>query len=366
MGADGVQKKEAGFIPALEGLRGVAIVIVLISHCYPPFSHFSWTMGMMGVTIFFVLSGYLITGILLHMQKGTRPNTEHMILFFANRTVRLAPALLLCAITTIFLWINQGRSFEVLKPHIITTLLYMENLFCKEEFHKDQVFAHAWTLAVEEQFYIFWAFMILLIRPLRPFMRATLILFLIGLSVIYRLRMFAIKDMDLMSKSLSANAYALLAGSALQLCWQPLPKWTSHRWAGYTGQIMFVGVVMALRVDSIVYSGAIWGPFITTIATMLVVLASAGEGNFVLEHNILRYMGRTSYSCYLWHHVLLWLTGLFNQVTIPAMGVVCLSMAIAHYSTIYFEEPIRELYKETSWFKEQKQKLSASKKLLPS
>jgi peptidoglycan/LPS O-acetylase OafA/YrhL len=124
------------FITSLEGLRGVAIIAVLCSHLWPPFSHFSWNLGMMGVSVFFALSGYLITGILLKMQSGL--SLVHLPLFFASRTIRLAPSLFICVFGTTVLWINQGRGFDNLKGHALTVLLYVENIYCKEQGHKDQ------------------------------------------------------------------------------------------------------------------------------------------------------------------------------------------------------------------------------------
>lgn len=132
------RKTEAAFVPSLEGLRGVAIIIVLFSHLWAPCDQFTWVLGMMGVTTFFSLSGYLITGILVKMQS-TGITYRHLPLFFASRTVRLAPSLFLCVFGTVVIWIHQGRSFENIKEHVITVLLYVENMFCKDIKHDNQV-----------------------------------------------------------------------------------------------------------------------------------------------------------------------------------------------------------------------------------
>lgn len=135
----------SGFIPSLEGFRGVAILIVVLSHMWQPAGILSWTLGMVGVTTFFVLSGYLITGILLKMQKQTK-TFAHLPLFFASRTVRLAPSLLVCIGSTLVLWKVQGRDFADIKEHAITAMLYLENLYCKEPLHKDKVCAKSFDL----------------------------------------------------------------------------------------------------------------------------------------------------------------------------------------------------------------------------
>jgi peptidoglycan/LPS O-acetylase OafA/YrhL len=137
----GRSNQEKGFIPSLEGIRGAAILIVLISHLFPPFSHFSWNLGMMGVTIFFVMSGYLITGILLKMHVPTR-RYDHLPLFFANRVVRLSPALFLAISATVLIWLGQGRSFALIRNHALSSFFYLENIFCRLPGHKDQVSHH--------------------------------------------------------------------------------------------------------------------------------------------------------------------------------------------------------------------------------
>lgn len=140
------EKQEQGnggtssFIPSLEGFRGVAILIVVLSHMWQPGGTLSWTLGMIGVTTFFVLSGYLITGILLKMQNDTK-SFAHLPLFFASRTVRLAPSLIACIGTTLILWKFHGNSFDDIKEHALTAMFYLENLYCKGPLHKDKVCA---------------------------------------------------------------------------------------------------------------------------------------------------------------------------------------------------------------------------------
>jgi peptidoglycan/LPS O-acetylase OafA/YrhL len=221
-------------------------------------------------------------------------------------------------------------------------------------------------LAVEEQFYIVWAFAVLPVQQLTPKLRTSFLLLVMMFSIIYRWRMFHIKDMDLMSKSLSANAYALISGSLLTFNWTSLSPKIMRRWVGNAGIILFLATVALLRHDGLVYSGAIWGPFTTVVAAIITIIGCVEHGNYFLELQILRYLGRISYSLYLWHHVLLWFGGLFNQVTIASVSVMSFSFIIAHCSTVYFEEPLRERFKQTTWFKAQKANLAEHTNLLPS
>jgi peptidoglycan/LPS O-acetylase OafA/YrhL len=175
-------------------------------------------------------------------------------------------------------------------------------------------------------------------------------------SFVYRYNMFLIGDFAMMSKSLSANSYALVAGSCLRLL--PVPSTMHSRNTAYVGQILFVLTVLAVRANFWPIYVCMYGPFMAVIATLMTVAGSVAGGNWILEAPILRHFGRVSYSLYLWHHVLLWLSGTFNQVTIHSIGVVSLSWIVAEISTIYIEEPIREYFKETNWFKQQKRKIA--------
>jgi peptidoglycan/LPS O-acetylase OafA/YrhL len=219
-----------------------------------------------------------------------------------------------------------------------------------------QILAQAWTLAVEEQFYIIWAVLLPVIASGKLFRRTIILGAIFTISIVYRMAMYRSGDSDMMSKSLLANSYALVAGSCLRLL--PSPSWMHTPKAAYVGQILFVITVLCMRVDAWAYSGCIYGPFSAVIATLLTITGSVAGGNWILETSLLRHFGRISYTLYLWHHVFLWLIGSFNQVNIHSVGAICISYLIAETSTIYIEEPIRERFKSTQWFKMQKQKVA--------
>jgi len=150
--------------PALDGLRTVAILIVVLYHLHVP----SFEGGFIGVTVFFVLSGFLITTLLL----GERRRTGRVRLgsFWTKRLLRLYPALLALVVVGLLLWNwvgdYKGASFSALEAAVIA-LSYTGNLFRSFWDTTQGVFAHTWSLSMEEQFYLVWPPVLVLLSAVR-------------------------------------------------------------------------------------------------------------------------------------------------------------------------------------------------------
>lgn len=187
-------------------------------------------------------------------------------------------------------------------------------------------------------------------------------LLLISASLFYRFyQYYVLYDMERFCKSLTGNAYALFLGSTLKLVNQPISPWAASRIAAIIGMSGISLILVAIMSDYWMMTECIWAPVVAAFTSLPLITGSAAQGNWILELSFFRRVGRVSYSFYLWHHVLFWLSGLFNHMNIPAFGIVCMSWMIADISTIYFEEPIREAFRSSPWFKSQKEKLSQLK-----
>jgi peptidoglycan/LPS O-acetylase OafA/YrhL len=142
-----------GHVPGLDGVRGLALAFVLLSHSiiydeYTTSFGIGFSFGSAGVTIFFVLSGFLITGVLLREEAKT--GKISLRLFYFRRALRLFPALWIYLIAVVALWLTDEH------PHhnwdgIFASLLYVRN-FMGEGYETD----HLWSLSIEEQFYLIW------------------------------------------------------------------------------------------------------------------------------------------------------------------------------------------------------------------
>lgn len=151
-------------IPGLDGLRAIAFLIIFGFHTdYLPF-------GWLGVQLFFVISGYLITGILLRM-KETLPTREYFLKFYVRRFLRIFPLyyfylLLVFAVSTWLLTISyKPKVMKVVLDQIWYAFLYVYNFFSAYKGYNSSPFLdHLWSLSVEEQFYIFWPLLIFFIN----------------------------------------------------------------------------------------------------------------------------------------------------------------------------------------------------------
>ena len=148
-------KLTTSHIPALDGLRAIAVFLVITGH-------FGFVMvpGGHGVMIFFVLSGFLITWLLL--KENERFGTISLAAFYKRRTLRIFPAFYAYWLMMVALLVGTGRA--VLWPHAWSALFYTSNYYSAINGDPNNGFSHTWSLAIEEQFYVLWPFLFLLLR----------------------------------------------------------------------------------------------------------------------------------------------------------------------------------------------------------
>lgn len=292
-------------IPELDGLRGVAVVLVLAGHLHLP----GFTDGgNVGVTIFFVLSGYLITGVLLTSERiGT---------FYVRRAARLFPSLaLLLAVVTVGALVTGA--WAIASTGVVSSALYYSNI----------VFAggttlgpldHMWSLATEEQFYFVWPWFVLLAprRWLAP-------IAIIGILLASGLRLLGPQDDPALWSALHlpvTRMDALLVGCVVRLV--PLRRPTFAMTA-------CAAAVIALITVGISYSIVI--PFLLLpleLAAAVVLLRRPA----ILAGRPLQWFGEISYALYLWHFPLLFVLGPIGAL---------LAIPVAWASTRILEQPIR-------------------------
>ena len=139
------------YIPSLDGLRGAAILAVMIFHASPLYLRG----GFIGVDIFFVLSGYLITTLLIKEYEEKRKiNLKY---FYMRRILRLLPALVLflCGTLILSFFFPHPKNITTIKD-VLIVLFYIANWFKAFHVRFSTFYAHTWSLSIEEQFYIFW------------------------------------------------------------------------------------------------------------------------------------------------------------------------------------------------------------------
>lgn len=297
--------------PALDGLRGVSVIAVLMFHCgvLPG--------GSVGVDVFFVLSGYLITSILA--RELAARGTIDIPAFLLRRARRLIPAL--AFLLLVYALIFNGHPDTLLRVALAAS--YTMNIAEAFATGAGGPLSHTWSLAIEEQFYLIWPLILLgLLRLGRQ--RAVMMLLAAWLAFT-----LARTSWLLLGANPPGVAYyllhptGLLLGSALALRKPGLR-------AGWMG-------LVALAAIFLVDSRAHVLPAITLgeLAAGMVIL----EPPSFLGAAPLRALGRVSYAVYLWHIPVLWILGSPTGWAAAAL-VAALSIGIAAASWRYIEEPI--------------------------
>jgi peptidoglycan/LPS O-acetylase OafA/YrhL len=305
-----------GYLPALDGLRGVAVLTVLADHA----GFLREPAGGIGVALFFVLSGFLITRVIVEARES---GTWSMGGFLANRFFRLFPALLLMVAVVSTILLARGYSLAGVAARAAPPLTYVQNMAPVLSL---PVFGHTWSLGVEEQFYLLWPLVLpWFVARTRP--RLCLALAIAGSVAV---------EVTFPRDWLPMHAYALLAGCALALLGPP----SQRRWLLPAGALGFVAAIAVAPSFSQIY---VYGPM-TATPTAVLLVAGAFHGNRWLELPVLRFTGRISYALYLWHVPLLRLTGTTYAGSAAILPLVA-AVLVASGSTLLLEEPVRRAWR---------------------
>jgi peptidoglycan/LPS O-acetylase OafA/YrhL len=342
-----VPTSAATFRPDIEGLRAVAVLLVLVYHAkFPLFGG-----GFIGVDVFFVLSGFLITSLLLRELSST--GTVSLANFWARRARRLLPASGLVILATLIAsrFMLDGLSQAELARDAIAACTFVVNIrfvAVGTDYLTSQLppspLLHFWSLAVEEQFYLVWpGLLLVLVRFMRLGRRA--------LGAVVAVMWFAsfAACVWLTTRSqpwaffmLPTRAWELLTGAALAFIGGSVAMRRQQRaLLGWIGLIVIVvcGVVFS---DSMHFPG--WVAAIPVLATALVVNAGAVAGPVrILRAAPLQWIGARSYAIYLWHFPMLILAAReWGPLSVGArLGILVLSVAVSAVSFHVVENPVR-------------------------
>jgi len=346
------------YVPGLDGLRAIAVVAVLLFHAEVP----AVRGGFLGVDVFFVISGYLITAILLAQWRSRR--WIDLKTFYVRRARRLLPAMfvVLFGVTLISVLFLRDEVAS-LRGDVIASLTYVTNWFFVlaeksyfESSGRESLVKHLWSLAVEEQFYLVWP--ILFAFGMRKLgRRGLLVAVLVGaaastvlMAVLYR----ADGDPSRVWFGTDTRAAALLIGSALAMVWAP------HRLRRAVGRfapllldlagiVALATLVLMLTVtdqfDDSLYRGGFLKLSIVTAVLIAAVAHPAARIGRVLGMRPLRWLGLRSYGIYLFHWPVFMLTRPTLDVPLtgwPLLVVrVAITLGLATASYRFIERPIR-------------------------
>ncbi len=343
------RKTSIPFRPDIEGLRALAVGLVIASHAGLPILRG----GFVGVDVFFVLSGYLITSLL--MQEIASTGTVSFTRFYARRARRLLPAaitmvLVVCCAEAVIM--NPVAQFKILKG-ALATVLYSSNLYFAHlqlqyffQHSETNPLLHTWSLAAEEQFYLIWPLLLLLLaRTFKSVGGRSTALAAISLASFVLCVWWTATNSILAFFETPARVWEFGAGGLLVLMPE---RWLTGRrrlwsWLGGIGIIALFAGAQLIRAS--MFPGYVAA--IPVAGTLLLLLAGVGAPESpaprLLRTKPAQFIGRLSYSLYLWH----WPVLVIGQQLIPnnslpmRLGWIAVAGIIAAGAYRTIESPIR-------------------------
>ena len=329
----------------IDGLRAVAILPVLFFHA----NLWPFASGYVGVDVFFVISGYLITGLILREQETTGFS---LVNFYDRRIRRILPALfLVLAVTTV-------AALFVLLPDELSSFgknLAGAVLFCVNFVYwlRDSAYfapnagenplLHIWSLSVEEQFYLIWPLLLVYLSRFRRFLPWTVLL--LGAASLAMSLVFDRVNVNVAFYLLPARAWQLLLGGFIAAGGLNAPQASLPRNALAAAGLTMIAAAALLPGD-VAFPG--WNGLAGAVGTGAILFAAEGGGNivsFLLRRRVAVFIGQISYSLYLWHLPLLVFARLYlnRELTVAEAAVVLLSaFAVSTLTWKYVEQPVRQ------------------------
>ena len=369
------------YIPAIDGLRAVAVAAVILYHL-----GFSWIPGgFLGVDLFFVISGYVITRLLLDSIE--RSGGLDLRGFYKARARRLLPPMIFMIVVTAFyitIWAQDSvKRFVTDIPFALTGTINWW-LVAKEQDYFEAIgrpplLQHTWSLAVESQFYLVWPVILLLVlkrfgKKVIPF--AALLIALISASLLFyvSLQLDASSDVSHIYFGTDTHSVGLFLGAALAVSWIPqnFKSEVSARAQNFIDLIGVFGLTGILATFLLIdessptaYKIAFPLAAIFGVAIITSIVHPASRFAPILQNRVLLWIGERSYAIYLWHWVIF-------QISRPRVDIdgqdwalvavrILIVLALADISLKLVELPIRSGAVEY-WFKGMKYRTASVRK----
>lgn len=367
--------KTSRYITGFDGIRTLAVIGVILYHLLPT----QMRGGYLGVPVFFVVSGYLITDLL--RQEWDQNGRIAVKDFYVRRMKRLYPGMVvMLLLSAAYITLFQRNLLNNLRGVVVSSLLYVNNwwqinhgLSYFDRFGNESPFTHLWSLAVEGQNYLIWPLLFILLMKLVK-NRGTIFKIVIGCSLLSAL-LLAIwyspgADPTRVYYGTDTRLFSIWMGSALAFIWpsthlkKEIPK-KAKRVLNLAGGLSFIGLVITFFVLddhlSFVYYGGML--LISLLCTILVaVTAHPGASlNRWLTNPLFSYIGKRSYGIYLYQFPVM----IFYEAKIGNVGEnvllhtlieIVLILLISELSYRFIENPLRKFhYKDTfrtvrNWF----------------
>ncbi|WP_417204647.1 acyltransferase family protein [Acetoanaerobium sticklandii] len=341
-----MEKHTIKYRPDIDGLRAIAVILVVIYHAFPH----SISGGYIGVDIFFIISGFLITSII---SRNINNNKFTFSDFYSRRVRRIFPSLIVMLIAVVISgwFILTPESYKQLGKHIFSSTLFFSNLVYWSEFGyfdlgaESKILLHLWSLSIEEQFYIVWPIFLILFKTkankLKKYLNIS-----IAISFLYCLYQ---------SYSNAENAFYLphsrfwemMLGGYLAINIESIIKFKDKYKILNDNLLSSLGLILILTASLMYTKGSVfpgWRALLPCIGTMLIISSQKSFINKrVLTLKPVIHIGLISYPLYLWHWP--FIVGLKTINPDPGFGLMSFAVFLSYISsllTFYFvEKPLR-------------------------
>nr|WP_283808932.1 acyltransferase family protein [Vagococcus allomyrinae] len=355
--SDKIGKKR--YLPSIDGLRAVAIILVMLYHFQLPFAQG----GFIGVDIFFVLSGYLITNsLMIEWHQAKKFDFKQ---FWLKRLRRLLPAVItLLVVVLIVCFFFFPSSFKKSWSDSIAALFYVSNwwyIFKKvpyfDSFGTPSPFKHLWSLAIEEQFYLLWPVALFgLLKWLKKRQRVLIAIITAGIfSAVLMAVLYDPNGIDRVYYGTDTRLFAILAGCGLAFLWPYyyLDDNFGQRaqrildGAGSVALAALIGIALLINeYQTFLYHGGLVLVALFTIILLGVIVHPSSKLGKLFANPFFSWLGKRSYSLYLWHYPVVALLTPIKLVGRFHIGLVLMQLALivvlANFSYMWIEEPIRK------------------------
>ena len=377
-------------IPGLDGLRAIAFLLVFAFHT--DYLQFGWV----GVSLFFVLSGFLITGILLDMKK-TLATKDYFLKFYGRRFLRIFPLyyFYLILMTALAIWLvsisYRPIYMQIFLDQVWYAIFYVYDFFFGTiNFEHSFFLDHFWSLSVEEQFYIFWPLLVLLVpeKSLKKLFLGVIafgLIFRIAFLLIYRAGIFRFlgdtaplaifplpfSHMDAFAFGAYISRFGIPKAKE-----QFLPLLVSLPIIGFASQYIAtgdIGTISSLGYPILLPNAYqfIWAYTLLNYFFAITIYSVAKHGLFnrFLEWPPLRYLGKISYGLYVYHFPVIWFSirvrdlGVVDPYAKPVIALISFiaTLLVASLSYKYLEKPLLNLKDRFFSLKTEKRQRDLSK-----
>jgi peptidoglycan/LPS O-acetylase OafA/YrhL len=345
----------AGYRRDIDGLRAIAILAVVLGH-----AGFGARGGWVGVDIFFVISGYLISGIII---EGLTRREFDLVNFYARRAKRLFPALVivLSFVLPVSWLVLLPDELQRLGRDVVTGSVYVHNFFVYLGARENEIpifphiiLTHLWSLSTEEQFYLLWP--LVLMVGLRS--RVALLIVIVAAAVVSLIAEVATRPVDptaayflpwnrfwglSLGAALACIQSTHVNASTVSLRWRITARKYGEKFGGAAALIMMLGSIQFLPLPN--FFG--WWALIPTAATCVLIWCGphAWVNRCILGSRPMVFVGLISYPLYLWHQPLLVISGVVDwnlrQMWIVRGALLVAAFVLAYLTYRFVERPLR-------------------------